>query len=235
MNKTQKLAVVVPAAGVGRRMGQDIPKQYLLLDGQPILGRTLARLLACEEVGLVVVALGEDDPWFEALPLARDPRILKVRGGAERAHSVLAGLKALDEQAYPWVMVHDAARPLVTNTDLVLLMDQARQGRGAILAAPVVDTMKLADETGSIDGTVPRERLWRAFTPQCFPTAALRQALEQGLADGAAITDEASAMERQGHKVALVAGREDNIKITNPRDLALAEYLLAAQEREGIA
>ncbi|WKE66449.1 2-C-methyl-D-erythritol 4-phosphate cytidylyltransferase [Gallaecimonas kandeliae] len=227
---TDKLVALVPAAGIGRRMGGDKPKQYLTLTDKSILGETLSRLLAMETVSEVVVALAEDDPYFFAMAESHHPRLRTVVGGEERADSVLACLNAVNPDIAPWVLVHDAARPLITEGDVQALVKAAKAGQGAILAAPLVDTVKWSGDGRSIEETVPRQHLWRALTPQCFPTALLRQALAEALMEGAAITDEASAMERLGLKVALVKGRADNIKITEPADLPLARWLLSQQE-----
>ncbi|WP_406666492.1 2-C-methyl-D-erythritol 4-phosphate cytidylyltransferase [Gallaecimonas sp. GXIMD1310] len=228
---TDAVIALVPAAGIGRRMGAGKPKQYLpLTDQHCILDETLSRLLNCSAISEVVVALAVDDPYFDDLQQATHPRLRTVIGGEQRADSVLAGLQAVNPDIHPWVMVHDAARPLITEGDIAALLVKARQGQGAILAAPLVDTIKWSGDGQCIEETVPRQHLWRALTPQCFPTALLRQALAEALAEGASITDEASAMERLGLNVALVPGRTDNLKITQPDDLALARWLLSQQE-----
>ncbi|WP_115719562.1 2-C-methyl-D-erythritol 4-phosphate cytidylyltransferase [Gallaecimonas mangrovi] len=227
---TERLVALVPAAGIGRRMGAAKPKQYLPLGDNCILGETLARLLAHPLISEVVVALAEDDPYFSDLSQASHPRLRTVVGGEERADSVLACLDAVNPDISPWVLVHDAARPLVRADDIALLITEAQRGTGAILAVPVVDTVKWSGDGQHIEETVPRQHLWRALTPQCFPTALLRQALAEALAEGASITDEASAIERLGLAVALVKGNSDNIKITEPADLPLARWLMSQQE-----
>lgn len=227
---TDKLVALVPAAGIGKRMGAGKPKQYLQLTDNAILGETLARLLAMEVISEVVVALAEDDPYFAELPQAQHPRLRTVIGGEERADSVLACLNAVNPDIAPWVLVHDAARPLITEADVNQLVAKAKAGQGAILALPVVDTVKWSADGHSIEETMPRQHLWRALTPQCFPTALLRQALGEALSEGASITDEASAIERLGLAVTLVKGRSDNLKITEPADLPLARWLLSQQE-----
>ncbi|WP_042011775.1 2-C-methyl-D-erythritol 4-phosphate cytidylyltransferase [Aeromonas fluvialis] len=220
------LTAIVPAAGIGSRMGADCPKQYLQLAGKTILEHTLARLLSHPAIAQVVVALAPHDCWFEALPVATDPRIVRVEGGAERAFSVLNGLHvALGE----WSLVHDAARPCLTHGDLDTLIAAAMDCGGAILGSRVRDTMKRSDGEGNIIATVEREQLWHALTPQMFPTRTLQRALEEGLALGATITDEASAMERAGFTVRMVEGRADNIKVTRPEDLSLAGLFLSQQ------
>ncbi len=220
------LTAIVPAAGIGSRMGADCPKQYLTLAGKTILEHTLGCLLSHPAIARVIVALAPHDGWFEQLAVAADPRILRVEGGIERAYSVLNALHVAQGK---WVLVHDAARPCLCHSDLDKLITTAMAGDGAILGSRVRDTMKRTDGAGNIVATVEREQLWHALTPQMFPTGTLKRALEEGLALGALITDEASAMERAGFTVKMVEGRADNIKVTRPEDLSLAELFLQQQ------
>lgn len=220
------MIAVVPAAGVGSRMAADRPKQYLQIAGKTILEHTVARLLKHPSIERVVVAVSPDDPYFPALPLASDPRVERVNGGAERADSVFAGLAAIGD-SNAWVLVHDAARPCLRHEDLDKLIAAAKASEfGAILAAPVRDTMKRGNGGGAIAQTVDRSDLWHALTPQMFRAGQLKQALESALADGAVVTDEASALEHCGMTPQLVAGRADNLKVTQPEDLALAAFYL---------
>ncbi|AEB48753.1 2-C-methyl-D-erythritol 4-phosphate cytidylyltransferase [Aeromonas veronii] len=225
-SRVSGLTAIVPAAGIGSRMGADCPKQYLQLAGKTILEHTLERLLSHPAIAQVIVALAPHDRWFEALPVAADPRIVRVEGGAERAFSVLNGLHVAQGE---WVLVHDAARPCLTHGDLDALIAAAMNCGGAILGSRVRDTMKRSDGEGNIIATVEREQLWHALTPQMFQTRALKRALEEGLLLGATITDEASAMERAGFTVRMVEGRADNIKVTRPEDLSLAGLFLSQQ------
>ncbi|MDX1803310.1 MAG: 2-C-methyl-D-erythritol 4-phosphate cytidylyltransferase [Alcanivorax sp.] len=222
------LYAVVPAAGVGARMGAGLPKQYLTLSGLTLAEHTLKRLLAFAPIEHVIVAVSAEDPWWPTLPVASHPRVQAVTGGATRAHSVRAGVeRALQlggEQA--WVLVHDMARPLLRWSDIQRLLDQCGP-EGAILGRPVVDTIKLADAGPRISETLDRSRIWRALTPQLFPAGALLAALQ---GDPDSITDEASAMEQQGWQPALVTGHGDNIKVTEPEDLALARFYLQQQQ-----
>ena len=220
------LTAIVPAAGIGSRMGADCPKQYLTLAGKTILEHTLGCLLSHPAIARVIVALAPHDGWFEQLTVAADPRILRVEGGIERAYSVLNALHVAQGK---WVLVHDAARPCLCHGDLDKLITTAMACDGAILGSRVRDTMKRTDGAGNIVATVEREQLWHALTPQMFPTGTLKRALEEGLALGALITDEASAMERAGFTVKMVEGRADNIKVTRPEDLSLAELFLQQQ------
>ncbi|QUM75184.1 2-C-methyl-D-erythritol 4-phosphate cytidylyltransferase [Moritella sp. 24] len=222
---TEQFIAVVPAAGVGARMGANIPKQYLMLQGKTVIEHTLTALLSHPRIAQVVVALGPEDGWFADLTIANDPAIIRVNGGKERADSVLAGLQAC--QDYKWVLVHDAARPCINHTDVDSLIDSALTSEyGAILGCQVRDTMKRTDAQGNIIATVDRDLLWHALTPQMFPVKLLTEALTTGLADNANITDEASAIELLGLMPKMVIGRADNIKITRPEDMPLATLFL---------
>ncbi len=220
---------VVPAAGRGRRFGGEVPKQYLQARGAPLIAHALDALLADPRVEGVIVAIGRDDPWWPGWTQRAGKPVHTCIGGEERADSVLAALielEALDGRE-PLAAVHDAARPNLDAGDLSRLLDAAlADSDGAILAAPVRDTLKRGDADG-IDATVAREGLWRALTPQVFPAARLRAALEACRARGDVATDDAMAMELAGARPRLVEGREDNIKVTTPADLALVEFLLA--------
>ena len=224
----QSVIAVVPAAGVGSRMRADRPKQYLKIHGKTILEHTLEKLLSHPQVAQIVVAISDDDPYYPELALNLNPQVIRVSGGSERADSVLSALNYIAEQQLSdWVMVHDAARPCVQLSDIDKLISGAMSHDvGAILAAPVRDTMKRGAQ-GQIEHTVERADLWHALTPQMFRAKPLWKALSEALQQGASITDEASAFEWKGLSPALVAGRSDNFKITQPEDLALAEFYLS--------
>ena len=222
---TQAVVAIVPAAGIGSRMGADRPKQYLEVCGQSILGHTLDKLLSHPHISHVIVALHPNDTIFNTLPQAVHPKLTTVLGGGERADSVLAALQIAPEHS--WALVHDAARPCLTATDIdKLLASRVQFPQGAILAMPVRDTMKRANKQGEISATVCRDNLWHALTPQLFPAQQLKNYLNAALAAGAVVTDEASAMEWAGISPGLVSGRADNIKVTHPDDLGLAELFL---------
>lgn len=224
---------VVPAAGRGTRFGGEVPKQYLQAGGEPLLVHSLRALFAHPSVQGVVVALAEGDAHWQGWSDGSGRPVIACTGGDSRAGSVLAGLAALpgDVREDAFVLVHDAARPNLQLADLAALLERGREDPvGAILATPVRDTLKRAGDDGGIDATEPRERLWRAQTPQLFRRLQLRRALDAAAADGIAVTDEAMAMERQGLRPLLVEGAEDNIKVTTPADLAYFEFLL---ERRG--
>ena len=195
-----------------------------------MIAHTLERLLSYPSIAGAMVVLAADDAyWRDSAVTDLDKPVLTCVGGAERADSVLAGVDALPDtvRADAFVLVHDAARPNLAHADLDRLLDLGRADPvGAILAAPVRDTLKRADGNTRSAATEPREHLWRALTPQMFRRGGLTRALSAAMRAGAAVTDEASAMERLGLKPRLVEGSEDNIKVTTPADLAVAEYIL---------
>lgn len=225
---------VVPAAGSGRRFAAAQPKQYVQIDGCSVLEWTLRRLAAVPRIsGLMVVLSAADRDWPNLTTVAGKP-VLTATGGDQRADSVLAGLRALpnDAAADDFVLVHDAARPCVRAADIDRLIDRVQSSGGGLLAAPVRDTLKCA--SASIDPpcvaqTLDRSGLWRALTPQMFQRDALMQALETARTQGVMVTDEAQAMERAGIRPLLVEGSDDNIKVTTANDLALARFLLRNQ------
>ena len=222
--------VIVPAAGRGTRFGGELPKQYREVAGQPLLAYALAALLAHPAVDGAMVAIAADDvDWPGWTEFAGKP-VLTCTGGLTRAQSVLAALQALPEdvRADDFVLVHDAARPNLGQQDLQQLLERGRNDPvGAILAAPVRDTLKRAGDDGGIDGTEPRQRLWRALTPQLFRRLQLSKALEEAARNGVEATDESMAMELQGLRPLLIEGNEDNFKVTTPADLARFEFILS--------
>lgn len=215
-----------------------VPKQYLPLRGRTILEHTLDRLCRHPQVtGVVLGVAANDAHWSSIEKSGVDlPNFLGTyTGGAVRADTVLRGLDALGQwaAASDWVMVHDAVRPCVRAPDISRLIDTAQgNGRGALLAAPITDTVKRADADRVVRETLPRTYLWRALTPQMFRVAELRQALTSAQREQVELTDEAMAMERMGVPPQVVAGNPDNIKITVAADLALAELILTQQETE---
>jgi 2-C-methyl-D-erythritol 4-phosphate cytidylyltransferase len=222
---------LVPAAGIGKRMGSVLPKQYLSLAGRPAIAHSLATLLDHPRIDGVAVAISAEDEWWRRVAIEFNPAkpLLVVTGGAERCHSVLNGLEALRERAAlnDWVLVHDAARPCLATADLDRLVEMlADDPVGGLLAVPVRDTLKQADDAGRATATVDRSRLWHALTPQMFRLGMLREALRAALGRGLLVTDEAAAMEAAGFAPRLIEGRADNLKITRPEDLALAEFYL---------
>lgn len=224
---------LIPAAGVGSRMGQSLPKQYLQLGQYSMLERAVRALLADTRVAHVFVITAPQDPYAKALSLPEASRCVPL-GANTRARTVHQGLAALWEagaRSTDAVLVHDAARPCLNAVDLAALIEAALVcPDGAILANPLGDTLKRVSvaRPGHIAETVPRDGLWRALTPQCFDLGLLQQALDQ-YADHPAITDEASAIERLGRAPQLVPGSASNLKITTPEDLPLAQAILMQQ------
>jgi len=231
---------LVPAAGIGKRMQSDIPKQYLLLNDRPVIEHTINSLLTSEYIDGVVIALNADDNYWQDINITSDKPVLLASGGAERADSVLNGLNYLAQcetfnEATDWVMVHDAVRPCLRQQDIEKLVFEVENEAGGLLALPVRDTMKRQNDNvdnneATVAKTVDRENLWHALTPQYFPAKSLKNALEKALGNNYAVTDESSAMEMAGFAPRLVHGNEDNIKITRPDDLRLADLYLQSQK-----
>jgi len=220
---------VVPAAGRGTRVGGDVPKQYRTVAGVPLIAYTLQSLLAHPSVEAAMVVISADDGAWPGWHEIEGKPVVTCHGGEARADSVLAGLEALPAsvRADEFVLVHDAARPNLRTGDLDQLLERGRNDPvGAILATPLHDTLKQAGDDGGIDGTLPRERLWRALTPQLFRRLQLSRALEAARDAGVAVTDESMAMERQGLRPLLVEGSEDNFKVTTAADLARFESMV---------
>ena len=221
------ISIIVPAAGRGARMGDPARKQYMRLNGKPMLQYVLDKMLALE-ARHVVVAIAADDECFRSLAGHEDCRV--VTGGASRTESVVSGLSSLRLSSDDWVMVHDGARPCVHFDDIIRLVRTVADDEvGGILAVPVMETVKRSDDDERIAATVPREELWLAQTPQLFRYGLLERALGEASGSGFEATDEASAIERLGLSPMLVRGRRDNIKVTTPEDVALAEYYLRLQ------
>ncbi len=226
---------LVPAAGVGRRMGSALPKQYLELLGRRVIDHTIGRMLSHPAVKGLYVALGSEDGWWAETEFSGHPDLVRVDGGSERCHSVLNALDALGKVASPddWVLVHDAARPCLRHRDVDRLIARLRDHPvGGLLGVPVRDTMKRSDKNGAVVETVEREGLWHAFTPQMFRCGQLLDALRGAMAVGFLVTDEASAIEWAGYQPLMVEGHADNVKITRPEDLGLAAHYLQQQAGE---
>lgn len=240
--------LVMPAAGRGKRLGGETPKQFLSVAGRPLLAWALQPFFDDPRCAGVMLAIAPDDADWPAVRSALPRPVLETAGGAERADSVRSALQALlarGAHVADWVLVHDAARPCVSRAEIKALVDAVvahAAGRspsgdvpsgdvsaGGLLAVPLADTLKRGRSRS--EATVPREGLWRALTPQMFRLGALLQALQQAAAAGRTPTDEAQAMEWQGSQPLLIGGDSTNIKVTTFADLRLVEGILQARSR----
>jgi 2-C-methyl-D-erythritol 4-phosphate cytidylyltransferase len=223
---------LIPAAGHSVRFGGTTLKQYAHLLGSPVIHHSISAVTRHEAVATVTVALAADDGIFEELVRPAFPDARTVTGGDSRAQTVMNGLRSIlsSNPHAEWVLVHDAARPCLSFADLSRLLEEGlKSPDGAILAIPVSDTLKLADDDGRIEGTIDRSCYWSAQTPQLFRISDLAVNLEASLSAGLQPTDDAAAMERAGKHPLLVQGSSTNIKITGSEDLALAEFILQRQ------
>src|ERR1700733_7402119 len=232
-----RIAAILPAAGLGTRMGAETPKQFLELDGVSIVMLSLRRIASCELVTEIIVATrGDGVAWLEE-QIRREKfkqSIRVVRGGNSRQESVARALEHVGSDT-ELVLVHDAVRPFVTQEQIVLVIEEARRCHAAILGIPAMDTVKevkrasLPEDVALITATIPRERVVLAQTPQVFATKLLKEAFARAATDEVSTSDEAGLVERIGHDVHVVLGSERNIKITKPTDMDLAKFYL---ERE---
>jgi 2-C-methyl-D-erythritol 4-phosphate cytidylyltransferase len=236
-----RIAAIVPAAGLGTRMGADTPKQFLELDGMPLIIFTLKRLAACPAITDFFVATRAEDvvslqDKVARASLGRPARV--VHGGDTRQQSVANALAQVDPST-EIVLVHDAVRPFVTREQIERVIAEARTRGAAILGIPAIDTVKevkrasLPADVALISATIPRERIVLAQTPQAFSYALLRDAFRKAQDDDVSASDEAAVVERFGHEVFVVLGSERNLKITRPSDMDLARFYLA-QERQTV-
>lgn len=223
---------IVPAAGIGRRMQAKVPKQYLNVNGRPIIETSVGRIGALRFINRIVVMLNPEDTIWPTLALAKHPKIVCQTGGENRYQSVLNGLRYLSTMAADddWVLVHDAARPCVRLADIYRLMEAIHNHPvGGLLGAPVDSTLKRVGADSEVVETVDRSGLWAAFTPQVFRFRLLLEALEAVDKSSKTVTDEATAVEQLGYRPRMVEGNRDNIKVTQPDDLGLATQILSAQ------
>ena len=233
-----RITAILPAAGLGTRMGAETPKQFLELGGEPLVIFTLRRLAACAAITDFILATRADELSFleDRVSKARIGRPARVvHGGDTRQQSVANALKQVAAET-EIVMVHDAVRPFVTVEQLDRLIAEARERGAVILGIPAIDTVKevkrasLPEDVARITGTIPRERIVLAQTPQAFRCGILREAFARAESDGVTASDEASLVERLGQDVYVVLGSERNLKITRPADMDLARFYLE-QER----
>jgi len=232
-----RIVAILPAAGLGTRMGAETPKQFMELNGVPILVHTLRRIASCDFVTEIIVATRADQVERLGEQAAREnfsQRVRVVRGGDTRQESVEVALQLVPDDT-EIVFVHDAVRPFVTKEQIARVIEETRRCQAAILGIPAMDTVKevkrasLPEDVALITATIPRERVVLAQTPQAFATKLLKEAFARAKADGISASDEAGLVERIGHEVHVVHGSERNIKITKPADLELARFYL---ERE---
>ena len=219
----------MPAAGQGRRVGGAVPKQYLEIAGMPVLVHSLNRLAAVQQIDAIFVGISETDRHWHKLPLPPGMQVACYTGGQSRAETVWLGLQALQKcaSADDWVLVHDAARPCVQVKDIDALISAVVPSlEGGLLAVPVTDTIKVATQDSTAKQTMDRRMLWRAQTPQLFRFSVLYTALQAVVHDLESISDESAAVEKLGLKPLIVQSDERNIKITNSKDLQLAEFFL---------
>ena len=229
-----KITAILPAAGMGTRMGRETPKQFLELDGAPIFLHTLRRLATCDAITEIILATRADEVQ-RMQELCRQEKFRQsvhvVKGGSTRQESVAAALEHVSGDV-ELVAVHDAVRPFVTREQVARVIEEARKCGAAILGTPAMDTVKevkrssLPQDVALITGTIPRERIVLAQTPQVFHTKLLKEAFARATADGVNASDEAGLVERLGHDVHVVHGTERNIKITKPSDMELARFYL---------
>lgn len=226
-----KYWVVIPAAGVGQRLGASIPKQYIPLHGKTMIEHVLAKFTDHPLIEKIVVVINEKDFFWPQLGLETShPKIVSTIGAQQRCQSVLAGLTAIAPLASrdDFVLIHDANRPCVPLTDIDKLINSVKKHPvGGILGTRVCDTLKYVNNADEIINTMPRENIWQALTPQMFRFAILFQALQQMIDQNKSVTDEAGAMEAAGFSPVIVEGNRNNIKITYYEDLALAKSFLA--------
>lgn len=224
-----KVTVLVPAAGMGRRMGKAVPKQFLLLGDRPMLAHTLLAFQRSPEIDEIIPILSEEDMETCLQEIIEPYHITKVKtlvvGGRERQDSVYRGIQKLDPDVGV-VLVHDGVRPFVTAAMIGECVDSARNGECVAVGVPLKDTVKEVDDRGVVRATLERSRLWAIQTPQAFPAAVLRKSYEEACAKRSTGTDDATLVERAGHRVRVIMGSYENIKITTPEDLILAEEIL---------
>lgn len=235
-----KIVAILPAAGLGTRMGAGAPKQFLELDGVPILILTLRRIAACPLVTSIIIASRADEiPRLESLiGKEKFPQPVRVvKGGDTRQESVGQALQTVPDDT-DLILVHDAVRPFVTTDQIARVIEEARRCKAAILGIPAMDTVKevkrasLPEDVALITATVPRERVVLAQTPQVFEAKLLKEAFAQAMAEGINASDEAGLIEKLGHDVHVVLGAERNLKITKPSDMDLARFYLQSEQKK---
>ncbi len=227
----QKYFCIIAAAGVGQRMGSNLPKQYSTIAGRTLLEWAIDPFLNSPKIERIIVALSKDDCWFAQLAISKNPKITTAVGGAIRYQSVLSALHSLSNTASndDWVIVHDAARPNFKLEDLNKLINTVGDHPvGGILGTPLSDSLKKVNFENSIESNIPREGLWRAWAPQIFRYGLLVSSHEKCLNDNYSVTDESSAIHYLGYQSLMVSGRSDNFKVTTPEDFEMMSKLLTS-------
>jgi 2-C-methyl-D-erythritol 4-phosphate cytidylyltransferase len=226
------VSAIIVAAGQGKRMRGEQRKQYLSLEGLPILTRTLMVFDGCSAVNQIILVVPEDDIDYcrENIlrPTGLTQKILLIAGGRRRQDSVFNGLKTVDENCTV-VIIHDGVRPLVPQQRLIACIDGARESGACILGVPAHETLKQTDGSGQIIRTISRDDIWLAQTPQAFRHDLIRKAHEQARKEGYFATDDAALVEKMGATVKMIKGSRTNIKITTREDLEMARWLLEKQ------
>ena len=225
-----RIWAVIPAAGVGKRYSSDIPKQYLSLNGMPVLLHSINKFVKLDEIHEILVALNPDDEFWQKLNFSH-PKVKTIHGGSERCNSVNNALEELSGRAEnkDWILVHDAVRPCISDFDLKKIIGIVHnEDVGGLLACPILDTIKEVGDNLDVLKTIPREKLWSAMTPQIFRYGLLKKAMNAVLVAGRSVTDEASAIELIGLTPRVVEGDKTNIKITHQQDMVLAESIINA-------
>ena len=232
-SKLGRVVAVIPAGGTGARMGADVPKQFLPLGGVPMLLHSLRAFDRAPSVDAVILVVPHEEQRRALTDVIERYGVKKVQkviaGGDTRQQSVYNGLKETDPDV-EIVVVHDAVRPFVTEDLIERSIEAARKGGGAIVAIPMKDTPKQAGPDRQIQRTLDRNEMWLAQTPQTFRRDLLLEAYEKAAIERLQATDDAALVERLGHKVGIVAGTWENIKITTPEDMVLAEAILASRQ-----
>ena len=226
--------VVIPAAGIGKRMQSQMPKQYLPLDnGRTILDQVIKTFIEIDKIKGIVIAINPDDKMFQESSYYNHPKIISiVTGGSERINSVSNAIDQLKKHANDddWIMVHDAVRPCIRKLDITnAIKDIEKNHHGGLLAIPIIDTVKRAQQ-GFTNNTIDRESLWRAATPQIYQLKVLQNALQRADKDNLVFTDESSMIENYGGNSKIFTCSESNIKVTTPDDIHLANYFLNKYE-----
>ncbi|MEI4269869.1 MAG: 2-C-methyl-D-erythritol 4-phosphate cytidylyltransferase [Candidatus Dasytiphilus stammeri] len=237
-NITPNITVIIPAAGLGRRMQSSCPKQYLTIGSKTILEHAISVFLEHPAIQHIIIVINSEDHWFELLPIVNNIRITTTLGKMTRSHSVMAGLQAIGHPT-DWVLIHDAVRPCLHRQDVDQLLKITTHPNGehcsqvgGILVNPVCDTIKCSiEEQYIISHTIDRKNLWHALTPQLFPFKLLHSCLLRSLELGRELTDDSSALEYCGYHPALIVGDRNNIKVTYPEDLTIASVYLQEQHK----